>query len=594
MQTAAVGRKTAEDRPTLPGVTIHYAQTLDGRIATRTGQSQWVSGEESLCLAHRLRADHDAVMVGVGTVLADNPRLTVRRIVGRSPRRVVVDSTLRLPLDCHVLADGAARTVIITTPRAAPERRRAVEARGATVVVVGPDAEGRVDLVAALRRLAEQGIGSVLLEGGSALVTSALRAGLVNRLVVCIAPKILGAGIDAIGDLDVVHLSRALTFQRSRFYPLGADVIFEGEVARSSHPGPEDVLTTRAPVSGTDERAGRKNHQGSAKAVWFPRARAVELREEDLPPVGPADLRVRAQASGISHGTETLVYRGQVSPDLGLDLPTLRGSFAFPIKYGYASVGRVTEVGAEVDGFEVDDAVFVLHPHQTEYIVPATLATRLPPDLDPSLGVFLANLETAINVTLDAHPRLGERVVVFGQGVVGLLVTQLLRRAGVSRVVAVDPLERRRELALAVGADVALAPDDVPSRVRALTDGVGADLAIEVSGNAAALQAAIDSVAFQGTVVVASWYGTKSANLSLGGAFHRGRVRLVSSQVSHLDPALEPRWTFARRLALARDLLANLTLAPLITHRFPFERAADAYALVDEHPDQVVGVILEY
>lgn len=334
----------------------------------------------------------------------------------------------------------------------------------------------------------------------------------------------------------------------------------------------------------------------AATSVWFPRARAVELREEPLPPVGPDDVRVRAIASGISHGTEMLVYRGQVPAGLDLDLPTLRGSFSFPIKYGYESVGRVVECGRAVEHLREGDLAFSLHPHQSEYVLSATLAVRLPDDLDPEVGVFTANLETAINVLLDAHPRLGERLVIFGQGVVGLLVTQVARRAGVGLIVAVDPIAARRRLARAVGADVALAPGDdhVADEVRKLTDGVGADLAIEASGSGAALNQALECVAFQGTIVVCSWYGTKPAELTLGGAFHRGRLRVVSSQVSNLDPALTPRWTRERRRRLALELLPELTLAPLITHRVPFDQAAEAYALVDERPDETVQVILTY
>jgi 2-desacetyl-2-hydroxyethyl bacteriochlorophyllide A dehydrogenase len=228
-------------------------------------------------------------------------------------------------------------------------------------------------------------------------------------------------------------------------------------------------------------------------------------------------------------------------------------------------------------------------------VVPASLPIRLPAGLPPDRGIFLANLETAVNLLLDAHPRLGERVVVFGQGVVGLLVTQLLRRTGVSQIIAVDPLARRRTLAREVGADLALAPEpDLLRTIRDHTDGTGADLAIEASGNGRALDQAIATVAFQGTVVVGSWYGTKPVSLQLGGAFHRGRLRLVSSQVSTIDPALSPRWHPARRLALARDLLSELQLALLITHRLPFADAAAAYALIDQHPDQTVQVVLNY
>lgn len=337
-----------------------------------------------------------------------------------------------------------------------------------------------------------------------------------------------------------------------------------------------------------------------ARAVWFPQARAVELRREALPAAGPGDLRVRAIASAVSHGTEMLVYRGQVPSQMPLDLPAVRGDFDFPIKYGYASVGWVVQVGARVEGFATGDLVFVHHPHQTEYVVPATAQqgpepVRLPPELPPEHGVFLANVETAVNVLLDAAPRLGERVVVFGQGVVGLLLTQLTRQAGAGLVIAVDPFSLRRELARAAGADVVLAPDEnLPTTIRDLTGGLGADLVLEASGNPAALDQAIAATAFQGTVVVCSWYGTKPAAIDLGGAFHRRRIRIVSSQVGSIDPTLQARWSFRRRLDLARDLLSTLTLTPLITHRFPLARAAEAYDLIDRHPEETGQVILTY
>jgi 2-desacetyl-2-hydroxyethyl bacteriochlorophyllide A dehydrogenase len=220
---------------------------------------------------------------------------------------------------------------------------------------------------------------------------------------------------------------------------------------------------------------------------------------------------------------------------------------------------------------------------------------RLPEGLDPMLGVFLANVETAVNIVVDAAPRLGERVAIFGQGVVGLLITQLIRRTGASQIIVVEPVARRRELACLVGADTALDPHgDVTARIRDLTDGAGVDLAIEASGHPAALNQALDSVAFGGTVVVCSWYGTKPVPLTLGGAFHRRRLRIVSSQVSTIDAALQPRWNHARRLGLARDLLPHLELSTLISHRIPIEQAEDAFVLVDQHPDEAVQVVLTY
>jgi len=331
-------------------------------------------------------------------------------------------------------------------------------------------------------------------------------------------------------------------------------------------------------------------------SVWFAGPRQVDLRRETVSDVGPDEVRIDAVASAISHGSEMLVFRGQVPQGLELDLPTLRGSFAFPIKYGYASAGHVVEVGSAVSCLAPGDAVFTLHPHQSSYVVPAQMPVRLPDGLDPVLGVFLANIETATNVVIDAAPRLGERVAVFGQGVVGLLITQLLRRTGVRQIVVVEPVAARRALACQVGADVALDPADadVASALRELTDGVGVDLAIEASGSATALDPALDALAFGGTCVVCSWYGTKPVELRLGGAFHRRRLRIVSSQVSTIDAALQPRWTHARRLALARDLLPGLELNALISHRIPLERAAEAFELVDRRADQTVQVVLTY
>ncbi|MGQ9926324.1 MAG: zinc-dependent alcohol dehydrogenase [Chloroflexaceae bacterium] len=331
----------------------------------------------------------------------------------------------------------------------------------------------------------------------------------------------------------------------------------------------------------------------NAQAVWIVAPRQVAIRSEIAPPPAPDQVRIAALVSAISHGTEMLVYRGQVDPGLPLDLPTLAGSFALPIKYGYASVGRVLDVGAEVRHLAPGDLVFALHPHQSVYVVPAALVTRLPPDLDPALGVFFANTETALNVAHDAAPLLGETAVVFGQGVVGLLITQTLRLAGAARVIAVEPDPARRALALTVGADAALAPGpELADAVRAHNYGRLADLAVEVSGAPAALQAALDTVLDEGAVVVASWYGRKPVTLDLGGRFHRGRLRLRSSQVGRLAPEAAPRWDHARRAATVAALLPRLHLAPLQGPRLPLERAEEAYRLVDA--GAAVQVVLTY
>ncbi len=333
----------------------------------------------------------------------------------------------------------------------------------------------------------------------------------------------------------------------------------------------------------------------TAQAMWFAAPRRAELRPEAVPPPGPGALRVRTIASALSHGTERLVYRGEVPAALPLDLPTFVGSFAFPIKYGYAAVGRVLDVGPHVATHAPGDLVFVLHPHQTVFSVPATLATRLPANLDPLVGVFTANLETAVNIVHDTPFHFGETVVVFGQGVVGLLVAALLRQAGARRVFAIEPSPVRQALAYMMVVDAVFAPGAaLVDQIRTANNDRAPDVAIEVSGAGAALQSAIDLVADDGTVVVASWYGTKPVSLQLGGHFHRGRVRMRSSQVGQLNPELGRRWDYARRMETVLDLLPRLPVLDLITHRILFADAPTAYDLLDEQAAETGQIVLVY
>jgi len=335
-----------------------------------------------------------------------------------------------------------------------------------------------------------------------------------------------------------------------------------------------------------------------SRSLWFSRARKAELREEEVETPRGDEILVEALYSGISHGTEMLVYRGEVPPDLELDtsLKTMKGSFRFPIKYGYSSVGKVVQVGPEASRLNLDDVVFVHHPHQTHYIVSEDVAVKLPQGVPPILGVFTANLETAFNCLLDAGIRPGDSVAVFGQGVIGLLVTQLMKRYGADRVFAVDGIGRRREVSEELGADVAIDPHghDPAQAIRELTGGEGADVVVEASGAPEALEGAIGSVAFEGLVVVLSWYGVKPVTLHLGKEFHRQRVTIRSSQVSHLNPALGPRWSTKRRMDTVLRLLARLRLEELISDIVPFEQAPGAFEKIDSRPEEVLQVVLSY
>jgi GTP cyclohydrolase II len=216
-----------EDRPY---VVLKYAQSLDGRIATSTGDSRWISGEPERRVSHALRAACDAVLVGAGTAVRDDPELTVRLVSGASPARVVLDSTLRLPLSAKVLEPDAA-TIIVTTDRSDPERREELSRRGVRVEVVPADA-GRVDLAAALARLRELGIETVLVEGGAGVITGLLAHRLVDRVIVAVAPIVLGAGTEAVAQLDVVQVGDGIRLANRSIVPVGDDVILAWDVQR--------------------------------------------------------------------------------------------------------------------------------------------------------------------------------------------------------------------------------------------------------------------------------------------------------------------------------------------------------------------------
>jgi diaminohydroxyphosphoribosylaminopyrimidine deaminase/5-amino-6-(5-phosphoribosylamino)uracil reductase len=213
----------------LPYVTVKWAQTLDGRIATAGGDSKWISSPESLKFAHRLRATHDAILVGVNTVIKDNPELTTRLVKGRNSVRVVLDSHLRIPLDSKVLANqAAARTLVAATPAAPENKVSALKKMGIEVLTVPLDAAGRVDLKALLKTLAQRQISSLLVEGGAETITSFLRLGLADKIIAIIAPKLIGTGTDVIGKLNITDVSRALKLSFTKVYRSGEDIVVEG------------------------------------------------------------------------------------------------------------------------------------------------------------------------------------------------------------------------------------------------------------------------------------------------------------------------------------------------------------------------------
>jgi diaminohydroxyphosphoribosylaminopyrimidine deaminase/5-amino-6-(5-phosphoribosylamino)uracil reductase len=229
----------------IPFVTLKFAQSLDGRIATKTGHSQWISSPETLRLAHKLRAIHDAVLIGIGTVLADDPSLTVRLVKGRNPQRIIVDSRLRIALTAKVLNDEEVeRTIIVATEGANRRKAQRLRNLGAEVLWAGKNQRGAVDMTDVLKQLGRMGITSVLVEGGAKVITSLIREGLADKIVLVVAPKLIGEGIEAVGNLGIYDLSEALRVSRMKMRRIGDDIVIEGylEIGRGQQSTGNDKM----------------------------------------------------------------------------------------------------------------------------------------------------------------------------------------------------------------------------------------------------------------------------------------------------------------------------------------------------------------
>lgn len=332
-------------------------------------------------------------------------------------------------------------------------------------------------------------------------------------------------------------------------------------------------------------------------SVIFTAPRLVSVCEEALPDLPLDQVLVQTLYSAISPGTELLVYRGQFPEDLPIDesIPSLGGEFRYPLRYGYSAVGRVIAAGSQVEPGWEGRLVFAFQPHTSHFHAAPQELMALPTDIPPDEAVFLPNMETAVNLVMDGAPLVGERVTVFGQGVVGLLTAALLAQFPLGSLVTLDRYPLRRDASMEGGASASLDPEvpDALEQLRLRQPG-GADLVYELSGSPDALDQAIAVAAYSGRVVVGSWYGSKRASLDLGGRFHRSRIRLISSQVSTLAPALAARWSKQRRLDVAWSMLERVPVGDLITHALPITAAAQAYALLDEQPEQAVQIIFTY
>jgi threonine dehydrogenase-like Zn-dependent dehydrogenase len=325
------------------------------------------------------------------------------------------------------------------------------------------------------------------------------------------------------------------------------------------------------PVDRVEDREGGEadmSSQDTARAFWVRPPGGAEILEESLPVPTTAEVRVRTTFSGISRGTEALVYRDEVpaSQREAMRAPFQAGDFPGPVKYGYASVGVVeaSPGDASLEG----RAVFCLYPHQDRYVVPVDAVTPLPDGLPPARAVLAANMETALNGCWDAGVLPGDRVVVVGAGVVGMLVAWLLDGIPGTDVTVVDPEPTRAGPAADLGLELR---SDPPA-------GADADVVIHTSGTPGGARDALACVGTEGTLVEMSWFGTTRVALPLGESFHSDRLTIRSSQVGRIPPARAPRWTYARRIRKALELLRDPALDVLLTGESDFEDLPDTMA----------------
>ena len=328
-----------------------------------------------------------------------------------------------------------------------------------------------------------------------------------------------------------------------------------------------------------------------AKTLFFTAPKQIEIRETNIPPLKEGEVLVETNCSAISAGTEMLVYRGQF-PHIADLHDDVSSDLNYPLAYGYACVGRVVEIGKSVIGNWKDRLVFAFMPHSSHFIAKTESLITIPYSLNPETACFLPNMETAVNLVQDGAPILGERVLVLGQGVIGLLTASLLSEFPLESLVTVDNYELRRN-AIHVEGQKSKVKSLTPHDLRPSTFDPF-DLTFELSGSPSALNDAIALTTFSGRIVIGSWYGEKRANVDLGGAFHRSRIKLISSQVSTISPELSGRWDKSRRFDAAWKALERIKPEKWITHRFPLDKAEEAYRLLDENPQETIQVIFDY
>ncbi|MFL2840544.1 MAG: hypothetical protein ACJ0BT_01715 [Pseudohongiellaceae bacterium] len=332
-----------------------------------------------------------------------------------------------------------------------------------------------------------------------------------------------------------------------------------------------------------------------AKQLWFTDTGKVEIIEHELSPLAQDEVLIRTLASGISAGTEMLVYRGQLPQNIPLDssIKAFQGiDGCYPLPYGYACVGIIEGIGYGLDHNIKGKKVFAFQPHASHFICKADQLIFLSDEISEEAGTFLANMETVVNFLIDGAAQNHENVAIIGMGVVGQLLNALLNQLSLNKITVIDIIKARTDLAIKEKHSVSFVPDIKEIDDVNLKDRF--DLIFELSGNPEVLNLAIELSGFAGRIIVGSWYGAKSTPIHLGGAFHRNRLKIISSQVSTISPEHSLEWTKAKRLQKALALLIELDVEKYISHRFHISQAHKAYQMLDNEPETALHVILTY
>jgi 2-desacetyl-2-hydroxyethyl bacteriochlorophyllide A dehydrogenase len=329
-------------------------------------------------------------------------------------------------------------------------------------------------------------------------------------------------------------------------------------------------------------------------SLYFTKPKTVEIKKERLQAPQGEQVLVKTLFSSISAGTEMLFYNAELQEDVMVDdtIESLKHPFKYPLKYGYATVGEIVSLGQNIPQDWLHKTVFAFHPHENYFVAPLNELIEIPETIPLTDATFLPSIETAVSLVMDGAPLIGEEVLIFGQGIIGLLLTSVLSLFPVRRVITVEKLPLRQKKSQELGAYKSISSVQNPSEY--FPSQLQADLLYELTGNPDMLQDAIKCVIYTGRIIIGSWYGKKTSQVSLGTDFHRKRIQIVSSQVSKIQPSYSGRWDKKRRIDVCWKLLKTIKPDRLVSHIIPFENAQKAYEMIDAHPDKTLQVLLKY